>query len=319
MAIRVILADDEPLIIKGLRKLIHWEALGMEIVAQAYDGQELIEAIGSYSPDIVISDISMPFLSGIDIIKEINSRRLAVKVIFISAYQEFSYARDAVAYGAVDYLVKPVVKQQLEDVLRKAASLIKEESEKSRSKIDLQRFEKAKQTEETKDRLISLIDGSLPTSTDAYRQLIAQLQGPLFTIGLVELDRIEAESDRWPGQQQKLIAFAIENILNEIVAGTGRGQVFMKNHLHVVLYEHGTPDEPVQIAYEAKQKIGSFLKLNVSIGLSKPVASGAELAQAFAQAEQALQSKYFVGLNRVIVSEAHTPKASMKASFTPCN
>ncbi|QMV40943.1 response regulator [Cohnella cholangitidis] len=315
MTIRVILADDEPLIIKGLRKLIHWEALGMEIVAHAYDGQELLEVIGSHSPDIVISDISMPFLSGIDIIKEINSRNLAVKVIFISAYQEFSYARDAVAYGAVDYLVKPVVKQQLEDVLRKAASLIKEESEKSRSKIDLQRFEKAKQTEETKDRFIRLIDGSLPTSTDAYRQLIAQLQGPLFTIGLVELDRIVAESDRWSGQQQKLIAFAVENILNEIVAGTGRGRVFMKNHLHVVLFEHGTPDEPMQIAHEAKQKIGSFLKLNVSVGLSKPVATGAELAQAFAQAERALQSKYFIGLNRVIVSESHTPKASIESEL----
>ncbi|QJD84199.1 response regulator [Cohnella herbarum] len=315
MTIRVILADDEPLIIKGLRKLIQWEQLGMEIVAQAYDGQELLEVIGTHSPDIVISDISMPFLTGIDIIKEINSRHLAVKVIFISAYQEFSYARDAVAFGAVDYLVKPVVKQQLEDVLLKAASLIKEESEKSRSKIDLQRFERAKQTEETQERFIRLTDGSLSTGTEAYRQLIAQLQGPLFTIGLIELDRIDAHSDRWPGQQQRLIAFAIENILNEIVAGTGRGQVFMKNSLHVVLIEHADPDEPMQIAYEIKEKIGSFLKLNVSIGLSKPVATGAELAQAYVQAGQALQLKYFVGLNRVIPSEAHSAKISVESEL----
>lgn len=128
MKVSVVLADDEPLILKGLTKLIPWDSLHMEIAGYAYDGKELLEAIHTLKPDIVISDISMPHLSGIDIIKEVKRLQLPVKIIFISAYQEFSYARDTVAFGAVDYLVKPVKKAELEQVVAKAVSQIWSES-----------------------------------------------------------------------------------------------------------------------------------------------------------------------------------------------
>lgn len=68
--ITVLFADDEPLIVKGLSKLLPWSELGIEIVGYAYDGKELLELMQRHSPDIVISDISMPHYSGIDIIKE---------------------------------------------------------------------------------------------------------------------------------------------------------------------------------------------------------------------------------------------------------
>lgn len=315
MPIRVILADDEPIIIKGLRKLIDWEAMGMEIVGQAYDGQELLSVIDSECPDIVVSDISMPLLTGIDIIKEVNSRQLSVKVIFISAYQEFSYARDAVAFGAVDYLVKPVSKQQLERVLAKAVTLIGEENEDEQRKNQLQRFEREKRAEEMQDRLARLTDGTISPNADALGQLGTQLQGPLFTIGIIELDRMGNESDRWPGQQKKLIAFAIENILKEIIASTGKGHVFVKNNAHVVVLEHDHPDEPIRLAQEIKEKIGSFLKLKASVGLSMPNPDRLKLGQIYDQAERALRMKYFAGLNQVIPYTISTTKPSIESQL----
>ena len=110
--IQAILADDEGIIVKGLKKLIDWERLGVEIVGEAGDGAEALELIQKKAPQLVVSDIAMPGLSGLEMLRQIGSQRMNTKVIFISGYQEFSYAQDAVRYGAVDYLLKPVEQEE---------------------------------------------------------------------------------------------------------------------------------------------------------------------------------------------------------------
>ena len=108
----VVLADDEPLIIKGLLKMVDWEQLNAEVVGTAKNGQQLIEQIQRLAPDIIISDISMPKQSGIDVVRYIKENGLRSKVIFLSAYHEFDYAKQALKYGGVEYLLKPVAKDE---------------------------------------------------------------------------------------------------------------------------------------------------------------------------------------------------------------
>jgi two-component system, response regulator YesN len=88
--IRLLLADDEPMIIRGLRKLIPWEEYGVEIIGSVNNGMDLIQAVEEKSPDIIISDVCMPGLSGVDVIRKLRELNLNTKVIFISGYQEFS-------------------------------------------------------------------------------------------------------------------------------------------------------------------------------------------------------------------------------------
>lgn len=122
--LKVILIDDEAVILRGLRKLIDWGLLGFEIAGEATDGRQGLELIKSEKPDVVISDIMMPNLSGIDMLKEIYDQNISIKIIFLSGYQEFSYAREAVRYGAVDYLLKPVSGEDLQQVLKRVAEQI---------------------------------------------------------------------------------------------------------------------------------------------------------------------------------------------------
>lgn len=306
MTIRVILADDEPLIIKGLRKLIAWDQLDMEIVGQAYDGRELMEAIEVNHPDIIISDISMPHMTGIEMIKEVNRRALPLKVIFISAYQEFSYAKDAIAFGAVDYLVKPLVKKELEHALSKAVSLISQEGEEERRKDKLELLEKRDQDEEMQEWFVRLTDGALSAEGEAYQLLRSEFVGSMHSIGIVELDRSHDAAGRWPGQEQKLVEFAVRNILNELITAFGQGKVFHKNNQHVFVISHDRPEDAAALAEEMKEKILSYLKLTVSIGVGRPVADIGVLANSYREAQQALLTKYFIGLNRVIIhSEDH--------------
>ena len=93
---RIVIADDEPLIIRGLKKMMKWGAMDTEVVGQAEDGDQLLNLLDTLEPDIIISDISMPEKTGLDVLKEISKRKLKTKVIFLSGFQEFSYAKEAV-------------------------------------------------------------------------------------------------------------------------------------------------------------------------------------------------------------------------------
>lgn len=122
----VVIADDEPLIIKGLMKMVDWKKLNTEVVGTSRNGEQLMRQIEELTPDIIISDISMPIKSGIDVIKYIKDKNLKSKVIFLSAFQEFEYAKQALKYGVVEYLLKPVTKEELEQAIVKAERALKD-------------------------------------------------------------------------------------------------------------------------------------------------------------------------------------------------
>lgn len=126
--LRAILADDEAIIVKGLKKLIDWEKMGIRIVGEAGDGEEALALILEKKPDLAVSDIAMPKLNGLDMLNRLNELGIGTKVIFVSGYQEFSYAKKAVTYGAVDYILKPVEQEELEQAIKKAVSQIDEKS-----------------------------------------------------------------------------------------------------------------------------------------------------------------------------------------------
>ena len=124
---RVLLADDESVIVEGLKRLIHWEDLDAEIIDTAHDGEELEEKILARKPDLVVTDVKMPKRSGLDVIRQVQGKS-AAKFIFISGYQEFSYAQTALKYGAVDYLLKPVRARELEQAVRKTITQIEDQN-----------------------------------------------------------------------------------------------------------------------------------------------------------------------------------------------
>ena len=121
--IKMIIADDETVIIRGIRKLLDWQGLGIEIVGEYTDGKLALEGILALKPDIALLDISMPGLSGIQVLKELRDQNEKTNVIFISGFQDFEYAKDAVRFGAKDYLLKPIIREELLTALERCAPL----------------------------------------------------------------------------------------------------------------------------------------------------------------------------------------------------
>jgi len=127
--LKAILIDDEPIILEGLQKIIDWKALGFEIIATAQDGIEGLEKIKKFKPEVALVDIRIPGIDGLLLIKKLKEEGVNTKVIILSGYSEFEYAKEAIELGVESYLLKPVDPHMLEQKLEKVKQKISQEIE----------------------------------------------------------------------------------------------------------------------------------------------------------------------------------------------
>lgn len=105
---KVIIADDEHLVKLGLRTLLHDETPDFRVVGEAEDGAEALALIERLQPDLLLTDIRMPVMDGLELLREMHGRELRTETVLVSGYGEFAYAQEALRYGAADYLLKPI-------------------------------------------------------------------------------------------------------------------------------------------------------------------------------------------------------------------
>jgi two-component system response regulator YesN len=128
MMIKVLAVDDEYWIRENLKTIINWEANSFHFLEPAEDGEQALAVVYKENPDILITDISMPFMYGTDLIKEVCNQFPKIICIALSGYSEFEFVRGALVAGAIDYLLKPISKEDLLEVLKIAVSQISAQS-----------------------------------------------------------------------------------------------------------------------------------------------------------------------------------------------
>lgn len=114
---KVVIADDEVWVAIGIKKLIHRSSLPFEVVGEASNGIKALEMVREMRQDLLITDIRMPGLNGLELVKRIRESESLIQIIFISGYAEFEYAKEGLRLGALDYLLKPVEEESLRKVL----------------------------------------------------------------------------------------------------------------------------------------------------------------------------------------------------------
>jgi two-component system response regulator YesN len=129
---QVMLVDDSEAMLKEIRRLKTWEKPGFIVSAEARNGYEALLKLAAAPVDLVITDIRMPKVNGLELLQKITERGLAKLVVFLSEYQEFSYARQGMVLGAFDYLVKPVGEADLEKLLARVARRLYDMAAKER-------------------------------------------------------------------------------------------------------------------------------------------------------------------------------------------
>ena len=121
--IKVMIVDDEKYVRMGIKTETDWALIGCEVVGEAANGQEALEIADRVRPDLVVSDIRMPRMDGIQLAEKLVEKYPGVKVIFLTAYNEFEYARQAIRIGVSDYLLKPFQDGELEASIQRLLHL----------------------------------------------------------------------------------------------------------------------------------------------------------------------------------------------------
>lgn len=161
----VIIADDEQLICELLKSLINWEELHLELIGEAYNGIALYQEILDKHPDIVVTDISMPQMDGIELIGKIRKEGIPCHFVIVSGYRQFEYAHNALKYDVEDYILKPVDAAELNAALKKLVqktedvrNLSKEKMASEEDKKLLKKFFINNGLQEINQRKLSLQD-----------------------------------------------------------------------------------------------------------------------------------------------------------------
>lgn len=124
MSLKVMLVDDEPFTLEGLSKLIDWENEGYDVVKKAANGMEAYEYLLTNQVDIIFADIQMPIMTGLELLKRIREENLSdAYFVIISGFNDFKYAQQAIRYSSMDYVLKPISRENLIDILAKASAM----------------------------------------------------------------------------------------------------------------------------------------------------------------------------------------------------
>lgn len=133
---RLIIADDEKIVLNGIKNTINWERLGIEVVATAENGREFYEKAIEFQPDIALVDIRMPQLDGLMAIEKLKPLIPDCQFIIFTAYEDFHYAKKALELGVMGYITKPVLKNEVIEKAKLAIKRLEQGREKSLSAVD---------------------------------------------------------------------------------------------------------------------------------------------------------------------------------------
>lgn len=156
----VFLVDDEPIVLEGIRSKIDWESSGFNFAGEATDGEIALSMIHELKPDILITDIKMPFMDGLQLAAAVKKFQPWIKIIILSGHDEFDYAKKAISIGIEDYLLKPFTSEEVINSLKKAAFQIDKERTQLSDITKMREALKSRDMLLRKDFLNNLVHGS---------------------------------------------------------------------------------------------------------------------------------------------------------------
>lgn len=142
--LKILIVDDEEMVRKGIILEVDWAAMGCVVVGEASNGEEGLAAVERYNPNCIITDIRMPKMDGISMLRELRSRGCKAHVILLTAYSDFEYARSALQLGADDYLLKPFRDQDLMAAIDRVRKKLLDPEPQPQDTLPLARGDKSK-------------------------------------------------------------------------------------------------------------------------------------------------------------------------------
>ncbi|QGQ97976.1 response regulator [Paenibacillus psychroresistens] len=284
MTYKVFVVDDEPMIRYGLTSCISWAQEGLELIGEAANGEAALQLIQQQEVDILITDIKMPVMDGLELTRRVKSLYPDIKVILVSSYSDFEYAREAVQLGVVvDYLLKPTMEPA--DLLR-ILQVCKMKLDESAVRVQKSMTTKNNDLE---NGIKKLLQGEVVQ----FSVVPVWLKEPL-VVSVWKLEAVETSAQA--GGLEKLIQ--LEKAKSYLLSGFTESIGFITSEQQLVLvtgYNNGSINQQLEKAqqYMQKQEKAAF-----TVGISESIHSIEAITAAYKWASHALDQAFFDGRNK---------------------
>lgn len=205
---RILIADDEAMVRDLLAKNITKLSLDVEVAAVASDGREAFELATRLKPDIVITDIAMPFLNGLELIRRMKENKIESKNIIISGYDEFDYARQAIALGVQNYLLKPFLPKDIKNELEKIIHELDSQRALAQNMAMLANIAESRSSLMRETILKDILEGSRE-KTELWKESEIPMNASWYVAGILKTDQ-----NSWDFSSQKKVEEFLEMIRN---------------------------------------------------------------------------------------------------------
>lgn len=306
----VLLIDDEILIREAISQNTKWEELGYELVGTCRNGREAIEYLKERPVDLVITDIYMPYVDGIEVARYVYENCRDTRVVIISGYDEFEYAKKALQYKVVEYILKPVTAMELSELLTRIREKLDEEDKNDRSMKRI-RGEYMSNFPVLRGRfLMHLTEGDRIMSEDEIHRKMDDYDiafyGNYFMTAMIQADDVSGFFRKGQERRNDLALFAVYNIAEEIIRETSLGVAFQNvANETVLIFSGGSTFEQqvLDVCGQIQNAILKFLNITTTVGVGMVVSSIYQLPKSFQDAKNALDYRYQLGGARVIYAK----------------
>ncbi|NHN31660.1 response regulator [Paenibacillus agricola] len=312
--ITLCLIDDIKSVVDGLTAIEWADEHGITLVGSSANGEDGLELVKRVKPDLIITDIRMPKMDGLTMLRAILELNHSCKVILISGYTDFEYAKQAVQLGAFDFVVKPFTEEDITEVVLKAKLQIIQERSKLLKVQDMQIKLRESMPVLRQEYFALLVNHrtSWENAAKRWEFLKVDLDQQGFVVLLLEIDGFQESVADLSIHDVELIRFSLQNITEETIREHTRCMVFRAKANRFVAILNDSLTNANAIAESCCRNIEQFTKFTVSIGVGGRVEQVSELPDSYRQANQALTYHLFTEGNGAIGYE-EIPKTDRQA------
>lgn len=326
---RIILVDDEEEVRKSIIRKIDWTAVGFAVVGDAENGEDALEKIENLEPDVVLTDIRMPYMDGLTLAERIRQKYPSMKIVIFSGYDDFEYAKQAIKLNVTEYILKPVNVEELTAILKRIKTNLDEEIEQKRNvnllRENYKRSLPILREQFLKDLISRPMDGE--TVQTLLREYDIPLAGAKKWIAIaVELEleqELTQEEAPLPLHEEKnLIPISVMQILSENLKPGYRfsllsfsGSADAKIAGIAAIDENNSQTELINILGDICKEIRKTLKVPVTIGIGHSAQKLENISRSFQSALDALGYRSVVGTGSTIYINDVEPGIGGKLQF----
>lgn len=325
---KLLLVDDEEEVRRGILKKIDWESYGFVIAGEAENGREALEIAERVIPDVVVTDIKMPFMDGLKLSELLRSKLPTTKIVILTGFDEFEYAQKAIKLNIIEYILKPVSSAELTDVLVKVKVKLDEEIARKEDMQTLREHYRKSLPVLREKFLSSLVTSRMKRDEIREKSNLfnINLSGNGFAVSVFSIDTGHtgtnpAGSAFCLPEDWELLKFAVFNIAEEFVEKYKLGTIFIHND-YIVLILNTTGDESniltdfTFVALDGiRQSIEKYLRCTVTIGVGTACRDITGISSSFENAVNALDYRVVLGNNRIICIEDVEPGRMQRLQF----